>query len=103
LLPTEGKPDPETLRACRRDQAILETLYSCGLRVSELCGLAAEDIDFAERLVRVRGKARKERQVPIGGPALEAIRRYWELLPQRPAGVSPVFLAGNGRQRAIGV
>jgi integrase/recombinase XerC len=79
---------------CRRDLAILETLYSCGLRISELCGLAAADIDWAERLVRVRGKAKKERLVPIGEPALKAIQTYWELLPQCPAGVTPVFLAG---------
>ena len=46
-------------RWCLRDVAVLETIYSCGLRVSELCGLRAEDIDWSERLVRVRGKGEK--------------------------------------------
>src|SRR5205823_12024546 len=53
-----------------RDVAILETIYSCGLRISELCGLLAEDIHWTDRIVRVRGKGRKERLVPIGAPAL---------------------------------
>ena len=72
--------------ACRRDVAVLETIYSCGLRISELCGLAGQDIDWNERLVRVRGKGKKERLIPIGEPALEAIKNYWSLLPQPPAG-----------------
>jgi len=75
-----------------RDVAILETIYSCGLRVSELCGLRAGDIEWNEQLVRVRGKGMKERQVPIGAPALQAIERYWKLLPARPAPNEPVFL-----------
>jgi integrase/recombinase XerC len=61
-----------------RDVAILETIYSCGLRVSELCGMQATDIDFNEQLVRVRGKGKKERLIPIGAPALEAIQTYWK-------------------------
>lgn len=84
---------PVAASACHRDVAILETIYSCGLRVSELCGLNAEDLDWGERVVRVRGKGRKERLVPIGEPALEAIRNYWSLLPEAPAGNAPVFLA----------
>ena len=75
-----------------RDVAILETIYSCGLRISELCGMRGEDIDWSEQLVRVRGKGKKERQVPIGAPALKAIEAYWSLLPQRPSGSEPVFL-----------
>jgi len=78
--------------ACRRDVAVLETIYSCGLRISELCGLRVDDIDWSERLIRVRGKGRKERQVPVGEPALAAIKSYWELLGLPPAGDSPVFL-----------
>ena len=74
-----------------RDTAILETIYSCGLRVSELCGLRAEDINWAEQLVRVRGKGNKERQVPIGEPALAAIRAYWQTLACAPSGPQPVF------------
>jgi integrase/recombinase XerC len=79
---------------CRRDVAVLETIYSCGLRISELCGLQAADIDWHEQLVRVRGKGKKERQVPIGETALAAIKQYWSLLPLMPAGEAPVFFAG---------
>lgn len=78
---------------CRRDVAILETIYSCGLRISEICGLLASDIDRGEQAVRVRGKGKKERLVPIGGTALKAIDAYWELLPRQPGGQSPVFFA----------
>jgi integrase/recombinase XerC len=76
-----------------RDAAILETIYSCGLRVSELCGLLAQDVNFGEQLMRVRGKGKKERMVPIGAPALQAIERYWRALPNPPSGPEPVFLA----------
>jgi len=76
-----------------RDVAILETIYSCGLRISELCGLQAEDVNWNEQLVRVRGKGKKERLVPVGAPALAAIQNYWDRL-NRPSGVeTPVFLA----------
>jgi len=64
-----------------RDRAIFELLYGCGLRVSELAGLNLEDLDRAERWLRVRGKGRKERQVPIPGKAAEALERY---LGERP-------------------
>lgn len=84
---------PVSVVAGYRDVAILETIYSCGLRVSELCGLEAADIDGSEGIVRVRGKGRKERLVPIGDTALKAIEHYWSLLKQRPAGQSPVFLS----------
>jgi integrase/recombinase XerC len=80
-----------------RDVAILETIYSCGLRISELCGLRVEDINWNEQLVRVRGKGKKERQVPIGAPALQAIEHYWALLPIRPAANEPVFLRPHQR------
>ncbi len=76
-----------------RDAALLETIYSCGLRVSEVCGLLCGDIDWREQLVRVRGKGRKERQVPIGAPALEAIGRYWESVRHPRDAATPVFLA----------
>lgn len=84
-----------------RDLAILETIYSCGLRVSELCGLRVEDLDAKERLVRVRGKGRKERLVPIGEPALRAIGNYWRALAQPPAAPEPVFLAKARRRSPV--
>jgi len=61
-----------------RDLAILEVLYSCGFRVSELEALTVSSIDFDERLVRVIGKGDKERIVPIGRQALQAVRNYLE-------------------------
>jgi integrase/recombinase XerC len=81
-----------------RDAAILEVIYSCGLRVSELCQLRAEDVDWSGQLVRVRGKGMKERLVSIGAPALEAVRAYWKIRQYAPAGAMPVFLA---RRRGI--
>ena len=59
-----------------RDRAILETLYSGGLRVSELVGLDLGDVDLTSGVARARGKGRKERLAPLGDPAVEAIRRY---------------------------
>lgn len=71
-----------------RDKAILEILYGCGLRVSELCGLLMSGIYQKEGFVRVIGKGDKERIVPIGGPALEA---YSEYLAVRPVPAGPEF------------
>lgn len=84
-----GGKDDET--AFLRDAAVLEMLYSCGLRVSEVCGLTGEDLHEPDQLVRVRGKGRKERLLPVGQPAMEAVRRYWARLPALPAGPTPVF------------
>jgi integrase/recombinase XerC len=61
-----------------RDRAILELLYACGLRVAELVGLDVDSIDPHRRQVRVLGKGRKERLVPIGEPALAAVQTYLE-------------------------
>lgn len=85
----------------RRDTAILETIYSCGLRISELCGLQAQDVDMDGQLLRVRGKGKKERLVPIGQTALKAIEAYWALLPGHPAGHCPVFQSGEGKLRPV--
>ncbi len=64
--------DPKTLR----DRAILETFYSTGIRLSELVGLNREDLDLSSGLLKVRGKGKKERIVPIGSKAIEAIGNY---------------------------
>jgi integrase/recombinase XerC len=63
-----------------RDRAILETLYSTGIRVSELVGINRGDIDDASEALIVRGKGRKERIVPLGSHALKALRHYTKML-----------------------
>ena len=77
-----------------RDAAILgDDLFPADLRISELCGLRGTDVDWNEQLVRVRGKGKKERIVPIGAPALEAIRTYWKARNYTAVDDMPVFLA----------
>lgn len=72
----------ETLGA--RDRAILETLYSTGVRVSELVDLNRSDLDFSSQTLHVRGKGKKERIVPLGSHAMAAIRHYLTLLEPDP-------------------
>ena len=72
-------PEGETFRVCR-DRAMLELLYSSGIRVSELTSLDISDLDLRESLIRVKGKGMKERIVPVGSKALESIQEY---LPER--------------------
>ena len=62
----------------RRDRAIVEFLYATGIRVGELVSINLQDIDFREKLVRVTGKRRKQRIVPFGEPALQALMHYLE-------------------------
>jgi integrase/recombinase XerC len=76
-----------------RDAAILEVIYSCGLRVSELCQLRAGDLDWPQQMARVRGKGKRERLVPIGQPALDAVRGYWKQAGYSPTPEQPVFWA----------
>ena len=59
-----------------RDAAVLELLYGCGLRVAELCSLDVDDVDLTSGVVQVVGKGRKERRVPVGDPASEAVFAY---------------------------
>ncbi len=85
-----------------RDRAILETMYSAGLRVSEVVGLSEGDLDFAAGIVRVRGKGRRERLAPIGSYAAAALKRWLKvrrLHPlERPGPESPVFVNRFGRR-----
>lgn len=69
---------PDDDEAGSRDRAVLETLYSAGMRVSELVGLSMDDVDFIGGIAKVRGKGKKERLAPIGDKAISAIRRYLE-------------------------
>ena len=69
------QPDTNTVSGIR-DRAMIELMYSCGLRVSELCGLRVSDIQREEGCVRCIGKGNKERLVPVGRQALEAVQRY---------------------------
>ena len=80
-----------------RDRAIFELLYGCGVRVSELAGLNLQDIDRSQGWIRVRGKGRKERQVPLPGQANRALEHY---LGERPVVFEEraVFLNHRGRR-----
>ena len=81
----------------KRDLAIFELLYGCGLRISELCGLNLEDFDLQSRWVRVRGKGKKERQTPYGGKAAAALEQYLGER-QAAAGETALFVNCNGRR-----
>ena len=80
-----------------RDRAVLETLYSTGIRASELIGMNHEDIDRHDRLIRIRGKGRKERVVPVGPKALDAIDAY---VRSKSSGAEPsaVFSGPTGKR-----
>jgi integrase/recombinase XerC len=82
-----------------RDVALLELMYGCGIRVSELVGINLEDIDLRTGWLRVRGKGNKERQVPVGGRAVEAVNVY---LDQRQAQPSERALFLNSRGARLG-
>ncbi len=81
-----------------RDAAILELFYSCGLRISELAALNVADVDPYNEQVRVMGKGRRERIVPIGTPALEALRRYCDEADVR---TGPLFLSKLRKRLSI--
>jgi len=81
-----------------RDLAIFELLYGCGLRISELVGLNLDDFDFGERWVRVRGKGKKERQVPFPGKAARALERYMASREPAAPGERALLLNHRGRR-----
>jgi site-specific recombinase XerD len=86
---SSARNDQQKVTLSRRDHAIIELLYGSGLRVAELCGLRLGDIDLEQRTVRVTGKRRKTRIVPLGEYAEKALREY---LAERAASNDFVFL-----------
>ena len=82
---------PEAVAFPERDRLLLELLYGCGIRNAELVNIDVEDVHVQNEAIKVRGKGKKERLVPVGKPALDAIERYWKTLKILPAGASPVF------------
>ena len=88
-----------------RDRALLETIYSAGIRVSELVGLDVRNVDLIGEVIKVFGKGSKERMVPIGAPAASAIRKYLDKRGEAKArDKNAVFLGKNGtrlRDRSV--
>lgn len=85
----------------RRNRAIIETMYGCGLRVSELCALQISHIDFRNAVMLIRGKGSKERLVPVNDIALARIKNYIDTdrneVPIVPADADTVFVSHRGR------
>ena len=98
LLESPPGNDPMELR----DRAILETMYSAGLRVSEVAGLNDGDLDFDAGVLRIRGKGRRERLSPVGSYAVSALKRWLavrKLSSREPVGTAaPVFVNKFGRR-----
>lgn len=94
-------PDDSTLLGSR-DRAMLETLYSTGVRVSELVALNIADVDATGECLRVRGKGRKERVSPIGPTAIVAIKKYLEMRIRDPRNATfdqqPLFVNKHGQR-----
>ncbi len=91
--------DPRERAVLLRDTAIMELLYATGIRVSELCGLDAGDLDHGRRTVRVLGKGGKERTVPVGLPAERAVQRWAQAgrpVLATPASGHALFLGARG-------
>ena len=85
----------------KRDAAMIEILYASGARVSELCGLDLEDIDYARQTIRVLGKGTKERTIPIGNPAMRALETWLKNGRDSLAGAKSeraVFLGARGKR-----
>jgi integrase/recombinase XerD len=93
LLAAPAPPDdPRALPLHLRDRAMLELMYACGLRASEIATLLAEDVHFTLRVLKVTGKGNKQRLVPFGAPAEQAVRTY-------AAECRPRLLQPDGRER----
>jgi integrase/recombinase XerC len=107
LAPVVADDDPIAQAVALRDAAMLEVLYATGIRVGELVGLDVDDVDHDRRVVRVFGKGSKERSVPLGLPAAEAVERWASQGRRRllmPAGGTALFLGARGNridQRAV--
>lgn len=94
-------PDTTTLLGAR-DRAMLESLYSTGMRVSELVDLEVDDVDLQQSVVRVRGKGKKQRVIPLGPGAIKAIIHYLDIRradPQASAGNTPALFINKHGQR----
>lgn len=89
--------DDSTVKGLR-DRAIMEVLYSCGLRVSELCDLRMSDLFFGEGYIRVTGKGDKQRLIPISGVARERISLYKDKRPRIHSGEDTLFLNNRGKR-----
>ena len=98
------KTQNDNLVLSLRNRAMLEVFYSSGLRLSELAGLDLIDLDFKQKLVKVRGKGRKERIVPVGGPALKAVQEYLDKIGEirqdedRDIFKKPLFINARGKR-----
>lgn len=92
-----GSIDKSTVKGLR-DQAILEVLYSCGLRVSELCELRMGDLFFGEGYIRVIGKGDKQRLVPVSGMARDRIQLYMERRKEERRKEEILFLNNRGKK-----
>ena len=84
-----------------RDRALLETLYSTGIRVSELVGINREDLDEISGTVLVRGKGKKERLCPIGETALQTIRAYLAKRPKKLRVPYAIFVSQKGTRLTV--
>jgi integrase/recombinase XerC len=99
LLDVAGRNADDGSATGLRDRAVLELLYATGVRVGELCGLDVDDVDAERRVVRVIGKGDKERSVPMGLPAAQALEdwlRRGRSSLVRPASGAAVFLGARG-------
>ena len=91
-----GSPDGSDIMSTR-DRAILETFYSAGLRIGEIVAINLEDLNLSDGLIKVKGKGRKERIVPVGKKAIAAIKEYLSQKQQKTKKIplTPPFSKGE--------